>query len=69
MKRLKLNTFEIIKYILLFILATLSIYLILLTHHHITKIYPPKNSIEVSLDSNKSTNTIESLNQNNKNKK
>ena len=56
MKRINLNIFEIIKYILLFILVILSIYLILLTNHYITKSYPPKNSIEVSPNSSKSVN-------------
>ncbi|MGL4452893.1 MAG: DUF3048 C-terminal domain-containing protein [Sarcina sp.] len=48
MKKINLNIFEFIKYLLFFILAILSVYLILLTQGLITRPYPPRNSLEVS---------------------
>ena len=57
MKKFNFSIFSFIKYLIFFILAILSIYLMLITKGLIEKPYPPKNSIEVSPLSGKSITT------------
>ena len=57
MKKYKIDIFNFVKYVLFFILAILSVYLILLTQGIVDKPYPPRNSIEVSPLSGKSITT------------
>lgn len=60
MKREKAKLIVIVKYLLLFILAILTLYLVITTYKLKTKDYPHKNTLEVSPLSGKSIATINS---------